>query len=264
MALVFAGVIGVLSIANAASLVAEYGYGKDHLKGLVQLFRLNAEGNIPTFYSALTLFIGAILCVAIARTHQLSKSHRPLWWYGAATVLLFLCFDEAGQIHELLDTHRGWTEGLFEPTGALIGPWVVVYGAGAAALGIAFLPFFLSLPKRTQLLLGFSSAMFITGAIGFEMAGAAEWTLKGDSLKFEVINSIEEMMEMTAVAIAILSLLDYMKTQFGWVGVAFLPAGVGVRVRHRWNGAAPLPRPANDWAPKRKRFANRRYRRSLS
>lgn len=217
VARVLGAVILALAIFNELTLIAQYDFGRDYVYGLIRIFRLNAEGNIPTFYSATALLATSFLCAVIGRAHQLQETGSPMRWYALALIVFALSCDEAGQIHELLDANRRWTEGLFVADGALLGPWVVAYGTGVAIFAIAFFPFFLSLKRRYQLIFGGAGALFVTGAIGFEMIGAAEWTAAGGATgRFEAINSLEEMMEMTAVAIVIVGLLSYMKETFGW------------------------------------------------
>ena len=210
--MVLAGVIVILSALNGLTLVAEFGFGRDHVKGLVPMFRLNEEGNIPTFFSASMLLFISIVMILIWRAGGKAR-----WqWLALSGVAAFMACDEAAQIHEMLDHNREWTNGLFEPTGALVGPWVVVYGLIVLAFVAVFLQFYLRLPRKTRLLLGIAGALYVGGAIGLEMIGAAEWSRNEASLVFEIINSGEEMMEMTALAIAIYALIDYAQRQFGW------------------------------------------------
>ena len=70
---------------------------------------------------------------------------------------------------------------------------------------------------------GGAGLMFVAGAIGLEMIAAQEWTQHRESLSFVVLNSFEEMMEMSAIIIVIYGALNYMQDEFGWHRVKYWP-----------------------------------------
>ncbi len=209
-------VIAVLSVLNALTLVAEFGFGHDYVKGLSPMFRLNAEGNIPTFFSALLLLSAAAICAAVAIAARRTGGRDWTGWAGLAAIALFLTLDEAAQIHELLDRNRGWAESFVRTEGVFLGPWVIAYSALVLIVAVVYLPMFLRFASRYRRLFATAAALYVGGAIGVEMIGATQWSLDGDLLAFEVINSIEEMMEMTALTIAIYALVSYAQETFGW------------------------------------------------
>lgn len=126
-----------------------------------------------------------------------------------------MAFDEAAQIHEIFDRNREWTEGLFVAEGILIGPWVVIYGLVVIIFVLCYFQFFLCLPIPYKLLFAFAGGIFVLGAIGLEMVGAHVWTIEGKSLMFEIVNSVEEIMEMLGVTLAIYGLLSYINDHYG-------------------------------------------------
>ena len=212
--IVLAGVIAALSAANIGTLILEYGFGYDYAKGMVPLFRLNAEANLPTVFSFFLILTSSALCWLISRACARQHPVRSFAWAALSVIALFLAIDEGFTIHELLDTYPQWTEGLFEARGVLHGPWVVVYGAGVLVFILVFLPFFFSLPTKYKLIFSACVIIYVSGAIGLEMVGAAELDATGlETLYYEVVNSIEEMMEMSAVALAIYGLLRYLREE---------------------------------------------------
>ena len=54
-------VVLLLTGAHLLGLVFRYGLDHDHVYGLVPLFNLNIEQNVPTLYSTLTLFFCGVL-----------------------------------------------------------------------------------------------------------------------------------------------------------------------------------------------------------
>lgn len=78
----------------------------------------------------------------------------------------------------MLDHNRGWTEGIIIAEGALIGPWVVVYGILVLLFLLSYLGFFLSFPRKYIFIFFFAGVIFVLGAIGVEMIGGVEWTCK--------------------------------------------------------------------------------------
>jgi len=209
----------VLSALGALALYFTFALGHGSVYGLVPMFLLNAEGNIPTFFSSANLmFCSFLLLVAGAGARQTGRPF-ALAWTLLGLIALLIAIDEGVQIHELLDRNRAWTDGLFEAEGALAGPWVVVYGTLVLAFLTGFAQFFLHLPPKYKLLFSAGAAMYVGASIGLEMIGAEVWTAAGKSLLFEMINWIEEVFEMSAVTLINASLLAYIQTMHGPLAV---------------------------------------------
>ena len=216
VAIVLGASVLALSTIHFLTLVAQYAFGYDFVKGFTPLFRLNGVGNIPTLYGAVVLLTTSALCGLIGLGHRQTNTGRPLAWFALAAIAFLLSFDEASQIHQLLDVNERWTENMRARQPTMIEPWVIVYAIALLGLAIAFLPFFLSLTRRYQILFGGAATIFVVGGLGLEIVSAIEFARFGPTLKFEAISSAEEMMEMSAVAVLVVALLDYMKTTFGW------------------------------------------------
>ena len=62
-----------------------------------------------------------------------------------------------------------------------------------------------------------SAAIYVSGAIGFEMLGAREYYNSGDemTLLYSVFYTIEELLEMLGIGCFIYALVSYMVNQFG-------------------------------------------------
>lgn len=205
----------ILSALGALALYSTFVLRHGSVHGLVPMFLLNAEGNIPTFFSSANLMFSSIVLFVAGGSAKQSGRPFAIAWIALGLVAMFLAVDEGVQIHELLDRNREWTKGFFKASGFLAGPWVVVYGTLVLGFLVGFARFFLHLPPKYKLLFSFGAAMFVGASIGLEMIGAQVWTASGKSLSFEIVNWIEEVFEMSAVTLINASLLSYVQTMHG-------------------------------------------------
>ncbi len=75
------GVLAVLLLVSSVTgQIAKLGFGHDYVKGLVPLFDVNAEQNIPTYFSVLLLLTAAFLLGVTAILE--ARGTRP-WWQWA-------------------------------------------------------------------------------------------------------------------------------------------------------------------------------------
>ncbi|MGI9246330.1 MAG: hypothetical protein ACR2I8_06475, partial [Steroidobacteraceae bacterium] len=70
--------VAFLSCAGLATVVSTVHLGHDYVKGLVPMFRLDAEQNIPTFFSVLLMIM--ICALLITAGHAERARHRPHAW----------------------------------------------------------------------------------------------------------------------------------------------------------------------------------------
>jgi hypothetical protein len=204
-------VIGLLFLANLAGIVSTYVFDHGSLFGLVGLFRLNSEKNIPTLYSSLQLITASGLLYCIAR--KLKSLNRNYWpWFILATIFVFLAIDETAEIHERLPV-------LFidrsQQSGLLNFPWVVSYGTAALLIGIAYLRFLFQLPRHIASLFVASGTVYVVGAIGLEMLGGRHSEIHGQqNLAYALFYSCEELLEMLGIALFIYALLVFICSEY--------------------------------------------------
>lgn len=170
--------------------------------GRMQLFDLDADQNVPTWYSASLLLICAVLLAAIAAVA--SGIHR-LYWGGLSVGFLYLSADEAASIHEKVrPVLGGWLNaGSFTDY-----IWVVLYGPVAAVLTLAYLGFLRGLPSETRRLFLFSGLVYVGGALGMEVVGGLYASLYGTSnLAYFLLTHAEELLEMLGVIVFVYALL---------------------------------------------------------
>jgi predicted permease len=126
--------------------------------------------------------------------------------------MLFLAIDEASSIHEQLTVV---TREALGTSGYLFFAWVIPYGVATLLLILLFAKFLFDLPVRTRSLFVLAGAIYVTGALGFEMLGGRYVTSPGATeVVYSVIYTMEELFEMTGIALFIYAILHYMTAEF--------------------------------------------------
>ena len=216
---VLALTICFLFAAHIVAMWAKHVLGYPTVYGLVPLFDLGAEQNVPTFFSAcLHLFSSMLLAsIAIMKKHALDRYTKQ--WAILAAAFLYMAFDEAAGLHELMG--RPMQELLGgRATGVLFYAWVVPGIVITVLFAAWFLKFFLHLPPKTRWLVFTSAALFIGGAIGVELFEGRHVALHGpENLTYALYVLVEETLEMAGIALFIYALLRYIETTAGEVRV---------------------------------------------
>ncbi|WP_345080172.1 hypothetical protein [Brachybacterium paraconglomeratum] len=167
-------------------------------------FDVGREYNMATWYnSGLWLLMGALsAAIAVARS-----THRRSWWLLTA-VALFASVDEYLEVHERLDLPA---DRLFERLPFDLGfSWVLLGAPIALVIGLLLLRLVLALPARARNGLILGGALFLLGAIGVESVNGM--ILAGNDHivdnAFIYGTMVEELLEMSGVAVAFASLLS--------------------------------------------------------
>lgn len=200
-----------LLCANIIGVVSKLYFDHDTVYGLVELFNFDSEKNIPTLYSSIALIIASILLLSIAFINKKYKS-TYIPWFGLSLIFLFLSIDEISSIHEglVLPTREA-----LKTTGIFYFAWIIPYGIALVIFIIAYSRFLFKLPKNIMILFLVSGAIFVFGAIGFEMLGGKQVELYGrDNIIYALFYTCEESLEMIGVAIFIYTLLTYIVNEF--------------------------------------------------
>jgi hypothetical protein len=207
-------IVAVLLAINCLVLFVYFYYDGHSLFGLGDYFDFGIEHNIPTMYSALAILLASALLALIARASDKQEGY----WIALSFIFLFLALDEATAIHESIGDYF---ENYIEATGLIYFMWVVPYGVAVLVIGLAFLRFVLSLPKQTRNRFILAGVIFITGAMGIEMPGAAVAEEYGtDTVLYSVLYTFEELFEMLGIVLFNFALLSYLTGQHGEVVIA--------------------------------------------
>lgn len=159
---------------------------------LLQLFELDEENNLPTWFSSFLLLNNTVvLGIAAARAVQ-----HKLQWTILAGGFLLLSIDEVAGLHETFHTaiDTNWT----------------LYAAGLVALvGAAFVPFLLALPRRTAGWFMLAGITFISGALLVEFLSR---DMEEETLAYALAVAVEEGFEMLGALMFLAINLDRLRS----------------------------------------------------
>jgi hypothetical protein len=201
-------VIALLLGASLLGQISRYEFGHDYVYGLVHLFNVDAERNLPTFFTVLLAATGAMLLTVIGFACKQREKNDSPYWFALAAGFVFLGYDEAFQVHEqLIAPMRGLMGNA--NMGFFYFGWVIPGIAGVCALALFFLKFLLRLPASTRNWLLFSGALYLGGAIGMELIDGKYVEAHGENLMYSVLVTIEEGLELSGLAALIYTLLGH-------------------------------------------------------
>lgn len=178
----------------------------------IDRFSMNTEMNIPTYFSTLILLFASCLLFVIAKRKKAQKDRFRIHWAGLGWILLLFSIDEFTAMHERLSK-------LFKAfpdfNGLFFFKWVIPGIIFVALFALLYLLFFLHLEGKYKLLFLASAILFFGGALGFEIIGGRFANYNDTrNFSFQMIATVEEVLEMVGVSLLIYSLLDYMKGFF--------------------------------------------------
>lgn len=210
LTLIHAVAIGLLALAHFVTQWLHVVEGRQSVYGLVEFFDLANEGNLPTFFSIWQLLLCAAV-LAIIATIRTGEGDPFRWhWTVLAAVTFYLAVDESAQIHELLiRPMRDLMPGL--ATGLLYWTWVVPGLIGVTVAALAYRRFtFTALPRDIRWQLIGAATLFVIGALGVEMLGAAYFQQHGqDNLAYAGVVLLEEALELSGVLVALNALIRH-------------------------------------------------------
>jgi hypothetical protein len=174
------------------------------------LLDLDVERSLYTWASTLLLAAASYLLILIGLDRFDDDQPFAYHWLFLGILFLGLSADEALSIHELIsgvlsDHAPGHGVRYF----AWAAPALVVALAGL----VLYVPMLMSLPVRDRMWLLAAAAVFLSGAVGMEMAAGVAVEAYGlGSFRYHVLANIEEALEGLGVLILIyrsLGILGY-------------------------------------------------------
>ena len=198
-------------LAHAVGLYLTFALHFGDPYGLIRLFNLAVERNVPTVFEAGLFVCASALFLLLATLPSHDRGERRLWLVLAAT-FLFLAFDEALAIHErLIDPVRTH----LHTGGLLFFAWVVPYAIAVAALAIWATPKFWRLGNRFRILFFLSAAVFLFGAVGMEMLGGQYYQANHQTvdLTYRLFQTVEESGEFLGLILLIYTQLALVGTR---------------------------------------------------
>lgn len=216
-------IIAALLAIYTASKALHVLRGHDYLLGFGPLFDLDRPFNLPAFYATLLMLADALLLGAIGALYRRQRRSRGWSWFFLAALLLFLAFDKAFNVHGQI----GWaiSEAVVDRRAAYQNVAIVglAFTGTVAAISTRFL---LRLDPRTRMLMLASGAIFVLGALGFEVLQVLRHEVvrstasRPDAVYFALV-AAEETLEMLGMALFGYTLLDHLRIQFAALNLRF-------------------------------------------
>lgn len=212
--------VACVTIASAAARYVRYIWGSEGPLYLLNKFDVGQEANIPTWYSSFTLLLCSFLLATIAAVKKRNDDRYTLHWGVLSVVFLLLSVDEVAELHEIVGDLSSVIQymGYPRPSGLIYFFWVVPYSIFGLIVLLAYVGFFVHLPRMTRRLFFGAAALFVL-AIGTEMLGASQISPYGlenwenvtgtPKLVVGILTTFEELFEMLGVFVFIYALLSY-------------------------------------------------------
>ena len=173
----------------------QYNYQIEELEWLLlQLFDLDEENNLPTWFSSFLLLNNAFFLALIARSEQVADK---MQWSLMAAGFLLLAIDEVAGLHETFNS-------------SIEMNWAIPGGILVSVIGVVFIPFLLRLRRALAGLFILSGFIFVSGALIIELLSE---DLDSDSLFYMMAVAVEEGLEMFGAWLFLRTLMKEMGSE---------------------------------------------------
>lgn len=159
---------------------------------LLQLFELDEENNLPTWFSSFLLLNNAAV-LGFAATQAM---RHKMQWSILAFGFLVLSIDEVAGLHETFHT-------------AIDTNWTIYAGILLAFVGAAFVPFLLALPRSTAGWFMLAGILYLSGALVVEYLSR---DMEEESLHYALAVALEEGLEMAGALLFLAINLHRLRT----------------------------------------------------
>jgi len=196
-------------MADMIAHAMRFGFGFTSKSSLsfIRLFDLNEEANIPTWFSSIMLVSCSAMIALIGLAKRAIGDRWMRHWLALSVIFLLMSLDEIASIHER--TSR-LLHIIFELSPILTNAWVLLALPLLTLLLFLYARFLLYLPRRTLWLFLLSGAIYIGGVMGVEMfSGLMKYNYGTADLRFALMTTLEEFLEMLGVIAFFYALTDY-------------------------------------------------------
>ena len=187
--------------------------GSELSRLLFELFDLNGENNVPTWFTALVWAMAAGLAMVASR-REFSTDVVMRWsWFLLGGVFLLLSLDEVGSLHERLLGLAGDTiKRSFGLADSFYYSWAPMGMLAVILVAGLFVPFLLRIPRGVAARLILAAGVFLSGSLAIETIGSsyeAGWIVSTEAFRITWYRLIfvEEVLEMIGAILAVHALL---------------------------------------------------------
>ncbi|WGU40493.1 MULTISPECIES: hypothetical protein [unclassified Phenylobacterium] len=180
---------------------------------LFELFDLNGENNVPTWFTALVWAMAAGLAMVASRREFSSDSVMRWSWFLLGGVFLLLSLDEVGSLHERLLGLAGDTiKRSFGLADSFYYSWAPMGMLAVILVAGLFIPFMLRIPRGVAARLILAAGVFLSGSLAIETIGSsyeAGWIASTEMFRisWHRLIFVEEVLEMIGAILAVHALL---------------------------------------------------------
>lgn len=173
----------------------------------INIFFVNNESNIPTYYNSMILAVVAGLAFLIASAKFAEKDKYRFEWVLLGLVFLYLSMDEAAIIHEKFSK---LFKDLPDYGGLLHYKWLYAGIAAILVLTVLFIRFYLHLDNKNKILFPLAGFLFLFGAFGGEVFSGRYAEAHGTkNIPYTLMTHGEELLEHLGIILMIYILLRY-------------------------------------------------------
>jgi hypothetical protein len=179
-----------------------------------QLFNLDFERNVPTWFSSFLLLVDGMLLVLIAYYSKIQGKPYFLHWLGLGLIFFVLSMDEFVRFHE--ETIEPLRE-VLNTDGFLYNAWIIPAAIALVPIGLFYLPMVLNLPDNIRKTFLIAGSVYVGAVIGIEAIGGyyfSSVTSLNETETFDFIylfiTHLEELLEMAAVILFMRGLFNYL------------------------------------------------------
>ena len=224
-------IIGLLVATHVSLQLIRFATPHGYIFGIIDRFDVDKDIGIPAWFSQMQLFAASILLGIIALHKQSLRDSFARHWAWLAVIFFYLSIDEGATLHEI------WVYPVlrvFKSLPSFLGyAWVLPFALLVVIVFAAYVRFLKALPpleRRGFLVSGF---MFVFGALVMEMIGA-QIMFSGMLRRYYLLSvTIEELLEMTAIALFIVTLLGYIGRNIRHLTIKFHDEGEELSGRAR-------------------------------
>ncbi len=195
------GVVAALLVISTTVRLAQVEAHLDFtgLASLRRWFDVDGEGNVPTWFSCILLFLCAQAMWALSRCRTEESQRWRRHERALAVVFVYLSIDELTQVHEqtIAPLQR-----MFGLSGALSFAWVLLAVPVTGLFAVLMIGYLRALPVRVGVSMVLAGLVYVGAAAGVELVGGLLWSEdRLQTAAYVLETTVEEGLEMVALVI---------------------------------------------------------------
>ena len=184
-------------------------YGFSHSPALIEKLNVDGEYTIPSLFSSFSLLFCSVLLGKISYEKWQINDQYIGKWVGLSILFFYLALDETISLHEQL-IHP--LRDALNTTGIFYYAWVIPGLTLVCIVAFIYWQFLLALPEKIKYLFFLAGILYVGGGIGMEMLGGYyAYLYDTNNFVYQILTTIEELLEMLGIIIFIYGLLSYRK-----------------------------------------------------